>query len=370
MDRDPLFYGRSTIEALLKRYAPSELPPKGKHHYHQGVCLSGVYEIYRLCGEERYFSYIRDWVDSVTDTDGSVLHYRPRALDDLQPGILLFPLWEKTGEKRYELCLKHLMEDIDAYPVNSEGGFWHAESRPDQMWLDSLYMACPLCAAYGKAYGQPRYIDKALLQVELMRKHCRDTETGLWYHAWDMRKEASWADKESGHSSEFWGRAIGWVLIAMLDILDSLEPHTDAHERLCGYIKELSEALCRYQSPQGRWYQLVNKGDRPGNWLENSCSCLYVAALSRAITKGILSESFLSSALRGYQGVIDSLCWQEGTLLIGDICIGTGVGDYLHYCRREKTVNDLHGIGAFLLMCAAIQPLQVDRTIKNEDIGE
>ena len=38
-------------------------------------------------------------------------------------------------------------------------------------------------------------------------------------------------------------------------------------------------------------------------------------------------------------------------LLIGNICIGTGVGDYPFYCARPTSVNDLHGVGAFLLMC-------------------
>ena len=39
-------------------------------------------------------------------------------------------------------------------------------------------------------------------------------------------------------------------------------------------------------------------------------------------------------------------------LLAGNVCIGTGVGDYRHYCERPVSVNDLHGVGAFLLMCA------------------
>jgi unsaturated rhamnogalacturonyl hydrolase len=114
---------------------------------------------------------------------------------------------------------------------------------------------------------------------------------------------------------------------------------------------DLLKALCRYQSEDGRWYQVVNKGDQPGNWLENSCSCLYVAALCKAMRLGYLSADYADAAKRGYEGVIRSLEWQGEDLQIGNVCIGTGVGDYDFYCARPTSVNDLHGAGAFLLMC-------------------
>jgi len=45
----------------------------------------------------------------------------------------------------------------------------------------------------------------------------------------------------------------------------------------------------------------------PDNWLENSCSCLYIAALCAAVRKGILDKSYLENAKKGYRGVINSL---------------------------------------------------------------
>lgn len=53
------------------------------------------------------------------------------------------------------------------------------------------------------------------------------------------------------------------------------------------------------------------------------------------------------------QGVIDTLKFDEhGRVIIGNICIGTGIGDYAHYIARPTSENDLHGAGAFILMCA------------------
>ncbi|MNP64453.1 Unsaturated rhamnogalacturonyl hydrolase YteR [compost metagenome] len=58
-------------------------------------------------------------------------------------------------------------------------------------------------------------------------------------------------------------------------------------------------------------------------------------------------------AWKGYQGVIDTLKFDdEGYVVIGNICIGTGIGSYEHYIARPTSENDLHGVGGFLLMCA------------------
>ena len=89
--------------------------------------------------------------------------------------------------------------------------------------------------------------------------------------------------------------------------------------------------------------------------LENSCSCLYVAALCKAVRKGLLDRDYLKYARKGYEAVINSLTWKGVDLLVGDVCIGTGVGDYEHYIHRPVSTNDLHGVGAFLLMCEEME---------------
>ena len=75
----------------------------------------------------------------------------------------------------------------------------------------------------------------------------------------------------------------------------------------------------------------------------------------KAVHKGILPEQYLEQAVKGYEAVIHSLAWEGEDLLVGGVCIGTGVGDYRHYCERPTSVNDLHGVGAFLLMCAQME---------------
>lgn len=359
-DWKPIDYARAAIETMMRKFPKAEdLPPKGHFHYHQGVFLSGVYENYKKCGEESWFSYLKDWVDSVLEEDGSRKKYDAVSLDDIQPGILLFPLYERTGEEKYRRALELLMDEMKKYPKNSEGGFWHKGIYADEMWLDGLYMGGPICSMYAAAFGEPALAEIPTEQALLMEEKTRDQESGLWYHAYDCNRKAEWADPETGLSPEFWGRSIGWVPVAVLDDLDHISECHPKRPELERLVRELLEAICRYQGEDGRWFQVVNKPYEKGNWPENSCTCLYAAAISKAVNKGILDEKYLEYAQKGYRGVIDSLKWEEQdgfeNLLLGEVCIGTGVGDYEHYCNRPVSVNDLHGMGAFLLMCAQMQ---------------
>ena len=362
--KEPVAYAKQSCDTMMRKFRAEDLPPKGHFHYHQGVFLSGVYQTYRLCGEEAYFTYIKDWVDSILDENGDIHTFDPGQLDDIQPGILLYPLMDRTGDPRYRKALDTLLPIVKGFPRNKEGGFWHKKEFAEQMWLDGLYMAGPVCAEYARRFNKPEYREIVVQQALLMQEKTRDDKTGLFYHAWDSAGREGWADPVTGRSPEFWGRSIGWVPVAILDDLDFMEESDPGYDSLCELVRNLMEAVCRYQSESGLWYQVVHKEGEEGNWPETSCSCLFTAALCKAVRKGILDKGYLTPARRGFEGVIDSLQWEGEDLLVGSVCIGTGVGDYKHYCERPVSVNDLHGVGAFLLMCAQVQQVRDLSSIK------
>lgn len=220
------------------------------------------------------------------------------------------------------------------------------------MWLDGLYMAGPYMTEYAVRNSRPDMIDQVVFQARMMREKTRDEETGLWRHAWDYEKKQPWADPVTGKSPEFWGRSIGWVPVALLQECELL-PDGEAKEALSGMAVELIRALLPWQDQEsGLWYQVVNKGDRPENWLESSCTCLYAAAICLAVRQGFLEASALEAARKAVAGIFATLGEDEKGLLIGNVCVGTGVGDFPFYCARPISTNDLHGVGAFLLMCA------------------
>ena len=357
-DYKPVEYAKMACDTMMRKFRAEDLPPKGRFHYHQGVFLSGMQKTYDLCKDQRYYDYIKAWVDSIIDENGEIHTFDPGQMDDVQPGILLFFLYGKTGDGRYKKALDTLVPCVMNLPRTPEGGLWHKDCCPNQMWLDGLYMGGPICAEYAFRFHQPEYLELVIEQALLMEKMTRDEKTGLWYHAYDASRIMPWADPETGLSSEFWGRSIGWVPVAVLDDLEFVPKNRQEYKELGRLVHDLLTAVIRYQDPEsGLWYQVVDKGGQKGNWLETSCSCLFTAAIARAVRVGLLDIGSLDYANKGFEGVFDRLNWEGQDLLVDHICVGTGVGDYKHYCRRPTSTNDLHGMGAFLIMCAEIEAI-------------
>ena len=142
----------------------------------------------------------------------------------------------------------------------------------------------------------------------------------------------------------------------MKDILEFVPADHPKRQTIIDIELEVLEALAKYQDKEtGMWYQVVDKGDVEGNWIESSCTSLFSYAMAKAVRMGIADKKYVDLAIRGFEGVINtSVDFDGDDLLIGGVCIGTGVCTYEGYIARPTSVNDLHGAGAFLLMCAEI----------------
>ncbi|MCD7820122.1 MAG: glycoside hydrolase family 88 protein [Lachnospiraceae bacterium] len=351
----PLDYAHKACDTMMRKYAPADLPPKGRFLYHQGVFLSGVLKTWRLTGRQAYLDYAAGWVDSVFTPEGKIKCYEHADLDYIQPGILLYTLLDATGDEKYLACIESVAAQIPDIPRCECGGFYHKVRCVRQMWLDGIYMLGPFAAEYARRFNKPELMNEVVKEILLMREHTRDEKTGLWYHAWDESLQASWCNSETGLAPEFWGRSIGWVPVGIQDVMAQMEPECDEYQVLSTVVKDLLESVMQFQSDDGRWYQVVNKGGQDGNWLENSCSCLFAAGLARTARMGLMGAEALDAAQRAFDGVVKSLEWDGENLLVNHVCIGTGVGDYRFYCERPCSINDLHGVGAFLLMCTELE---------------
>lgn len=374
MKKQPLEYARRVCDALMKRYQPADLPPVGTLFYHQGVALSGMQNVYYLTGEKKYFNYIKDYVDSVIGENGEVLGFEHELntpdtpwltwnalvmLDHKQPTILLYNLYDETGDEKYVKVIKKVAESMHFWPVNQYGGYWHMMTQPYQMWMDGAYMAGPLSVMYAARFGDTVLRERAINQILIMNRFMRDEKTGLYYHGWDDSKKECWADPETGLSAHFWGRAVGWYAVAILDILDYIPSDHPAVPKLKEIEVQLLTDLVKYQDKQtGMWYNVLDRVDDPRNWVESSCTNLFIYSYAKALRKGILDKTFKDVLEKAYSGVEEMLYDDEnGNLVVDKVCIGTCIdsGTYEHYLNREQIKNDLHGIGAFLLMCAEMQ---------------
>ncbi|MFJ7747116.1 glycoside hydrolase family 105 protein [Peribacillus sp. NPDC097295] len=345
-------------KTLMKTYTPDQLPPANEWHYHQGVFLYGVLRVWEWSGKQEYYDYMKAYVDLLVDEQGNFLFARDE-LDSIQAGILLFPLYKETGDERYKTAAMKLKNLYSTLNKTKQGGFWHKDKYPYQMWLDGLFMGGPFALMYDQAFNQPDLVDMVVYQEKLMREYMKDEVTGLLYHAWDETRTMLWANKETGCSPEIWGRSVGWYGTALIDLLDILPKNHSSRDELLTSLQSVIQAYTDFQDKEtGLWYQIVDKGDREDNWLESSCSSLFIYTIARAVEKNYVDSNYQDIAKKGYQGLLKHMIeLPDDSLIMKGICIGTSAGVYDYYVSRPVSENDLHGVGAFILASVALSDM-------------
>lgn len=345
-------WSNAVVDSTLKRNPD---PAKfGGWGYAKALYLMGQYFVYKRTNDERYLRYIKDWIDSHIDENGT-LDRNINALDYVLPANLVLILYQETHETKYQLAAEKFRRAFDNYPRTSDGGFWHATgtSREWQLWLDGIYMGMPFLVRYGQIFGDTKYAnEEAAKQILVYASHTRDPKKGLFYHAYDESGKQPWADPKTHHSRYFWGRAMGWYGMATVDILDVLPKDHPRRKELIRLVQFLVKGLARYQDPKtGLWYQIVDRGSDSSNWLETSSSSMYTYIIDVAVKRGYVKARYKKVAEKGYKGVLSKVSINaDGLTDISDISEGTNVADLPYYYGRKRPVNDFHGLGAFLLM--------------------
>lgn len=342
-------WSESVIESTLKRYTPSSFDPWA---YATALYLEGMYRTYIRTGDSRYYSFIHQWADLHIDNEGNIDKSINR-LDDLLPGIIALHMYYQTDELKFKKAAENVRKVYNTYPRTTDNGFWHMQKKPNELWLDGLYMSMPFLVRYGKTFGEEEYCyAEAIHQYKTYASHLQDEETGLLFHAYDEDGSEPWATPPDNHSGEFWGRSVGWFVMGLVEILEIIPEDFEGREDLLVILEKALNGLANYQDKEtGLWYQVINKGENPDNWLETSCSMMYSYAIKRAVQRGYVSDSLEITADKGWAGVLTKISIHSDNLTyLVDICEGTGVGDYTFYINRAKLVNNNHGLGAFLIM--------------------
>ena len=345
------------VESTLQRYTLND----ATWNYDHGLQVMAIQKAGEATGESRYLHFVSDWIDHFIQVDGTIRSYRADEynIDQINAGKLLFGAFERTGDERYRKALDLLRDQMRKQPRNNSNGFWHKQIYPYQMWLDGIYMAGPFLAEYAYRFDEPTMFDDVVYQIMLIEGRTRDEKTGLLYHAWDESKQQRWCDPITGRSQYFWGRAVGWYVMAIVDVLDFL-PREQAHRQdLIAILDRTAAALVKVQDgATGLWYQILDLPKRDGNYLEASASTMFVYAFAKAVREGYLAQDYLLSAKRGYHGLLQNLIKidSQGLLTLEKVCGGAGLGgqpyrdgSFEYYITEKIIPNDPKGVGPFIL---------------------
>ncbi len=269
---------RMAESEMLRNPSPTTLdgiaPGKVKWNYTTGLELLSLMDAAKAYDRPDLYDYALKYYDTIVQADGSVLTYAKEKynLDHICPGRPLFEIYERTGEERYLAVLDTLYAQLQGQPRTADGGFWHKQVYPNQMWLDGLYMAEPFYAEYVHRFVATRDIASAAereadiaRQFLTVARYTYDPETELYRHACDASREMFWCDKTTGQTPHAWGRAMGWYAMAIVETLDYLSP-SEGRDAMVGILNRIYEVLPRYADPEtGMWYQVLDEPRREGN---------------------------------------------------------------------------------------------------------
>ncbi len=372
------FDGATPLEWSV-RMADSEIARRGdklawkpvggaKWDYTAGLFTLALLKLHAYVPERGYLGYVERTIGSFIEPNGNIKSYKLEDynLDNINPGKTVLALYLATKDERYKRAVELLRSQLREHPRTSEGGFWHKQRYPYQMWLDGIYMCAPFYAEYGKVFGEPEVFDDVAKQIRLITKYTYDTQTGLFYHGWDEKKQQEWANRLTGTSSNFWGRAIGWFAMALVDVLDFLPTNHPGRPEIISTLKKVCDGAVRWQDREtGLWWQVLDQGNRKGNYLEATVSSMFVYTLTKAINRGYIPrEPYELAALKGYNGIIGSFIRKDpdGNISLTRCCSVAGLGygrdgSFEYYIREPIVDNDLKGVGPFILAGIELQRL-------------
>lgn len=348
---------------------------KGKEpawNYIDGCMMTSLYNIYRLTGNKKYLDFVDEFIDYYVFDDGTIRGYEMSTynVDNINEGRVLFDLYKETGKFKYKKAINLLYSQLQSQPRTELGNFWHKKIYPNQVWLDGLYMAQVFYTRYETVFNRGRNYGDIVKQFRNVYEHMYDNEKKLYYHGWDVSKQAFWSDGETGLSKSFWLRSIGWYTVGLVDAIsyfDTSRPNLKAE--LITIFRKTIEGLEQYIDPEKHmFWQVVDKKGREGNYVETSGSAMIAYAMMKGARLGFVDRRFAAVGEKIFNGICrEYLTETDGELNLGGICLMAGLGPesnpardgtYEYYISEPVVENDAKGTGPFVMAYTEIKMLR------------
>lgn len=332
-----------------------------KWNYIDGCMITAVLALYDITGDEKYLRFADDFVGWYVQDDGQIRTYdiKEYNLDNINPGKNLFALYKHTGKQKYRLAMDTVRSQLDTMPRTEGGNFWHKDIYPWQIWLDGLYMAQPFYMQYETEFNSMRNCADSFRQFANVEKLLRDPVTGLYYHGYDESRNMYWANPETGCSQNFWVRALGWFIVALVDTLQVMDEQLYyEYRKMQSILRDLADAILPWQHTSGMFYQVVDKPEAEGNYLETSGTALIAYSLLKAVRLGFLPQKYRPFAEKAFWGTANTYLskGEDGNPKLGGTCLVAGLGGAtrrdgsLEYYFSEPVVeNEAKGVAPLLL---------------------
>lgn len=340
---------------------------KHSWNYVSYIVLKSYIDDYLITNNKIYFNEVKNFIDTLIYEENQdyflkEVNFSYNSVDQIKMADALFFLYDETKDLKYKILLDKFFKQLKNYPRTKENSFWHKDNYPYQVWLDGLYMLQPFYAKYLTKFKNKKDYQDIILQFDNVRKYIYNPHNKLYAHAYDSSKDIFWADKITGQSKYPWSRALGWLMMAFVDVKEIINDE-NITLNLSKYLLELTDNLISYQDKDGMWFQIVDHPNYQDNYLETSGTLMISYAILKAIRLNYLDKKYQDIALKAFKGTINKYFRKENELYyLGGICQGAGLGmhpdlhymrdgSYHYYTKEEKIIeNNGHGVAPLFMV--------------------
>jgi unsaturated rhamnogalacturonyl hydrolase len=243
---------------------------------------------------------------------------------------------------------------LDLYlsqPVDKRNPAWAADTkkildqlvvRPDDpkkdlwWWCDALFMAPPVLARMYVITGDRKYLDFMDHEWDITTAHLYNPTYHLYF-----RDSRYFTQTEKNGKPLFWSRGNGWVVGALVKILEVLPAKDPLRPKYEAELREMCTELAAIQGPDGLWRSGLLDAqayDQP----EISGSAFFVYAMAYGVRTHVLDRKTFEPAIKkGWAGILQHV-YADGRL--GSIQpIDAAPGKF------APSASSVYGVGGFLL---------------------
>lgn len=368
MEENPLAegeYPRGEWDTVTR----AKLPKTMYWSYPTGVTLLAMQRVYDVLKDERILKYVEEnnrisadlyaylrWQKSefgtVYKTAGFEKLWRLDMLDDCGAmGAAILETKLRHGVS-FTTNVEKLVDIIGNYVTRvqfrlKDGTFWRPNS-PDGLtiWADDLYMSLPFLVRWAEYRNRDAAVlDDAAQQIVNYARYLQDAD-GVWFHAYFVDRQKTSCCK--------WGRANGWVAVAIAEVLSVLPEGHPQRGKILEICRKQIDGLIRNQSESGLWHQVVDHPEL--TWgTETSCSAQFAYAIARGVNRGWLDSTYREPLEKAFAALKLMINPSGG---INRVSRSTSIGNDLHYYNTRPTRDDdHHGNGLMLLALTEIHSL-------------
>ena len=318
--------------------------------YEWGVMYKALLAASQLLDDPKYKAYVSDRVGFLADNapafaelakrtgkrDGQMrMVVSPATLDDAgaMSGAFMEAAMADSTLRLSEVIERYYAIVDSGTHLLADGTIARMRPHADAVWLDDMFMALPAMATRTAYTGEPRHLDEAARVATLFVKRMWMPEKRLFRHGYveGLPEQPSMA----------WGRANGWAILTLSQLLDALPESHPRRAELLDIYRTHIRGLADLQTKDGFWHQLLDRND---SYEETSATAIFAYCIAHGINQGWLDATTYGPVAHLAWEAVNSKVNSRGE--VEGVCVGTGMGfDPAYYYYRPVSTKAAHGYG-------------------------